>query len=524
MNQLSSLYVLASFFLVSLLTTSVSGQDSGLNVNASDTLFVEYRADNQNGRDDDDHFASFVNRFDMSSTSGGVTASLRFDSVYFIDPPTDDSGEALENSNGPLFVQETRLERLSAVYRLGDWQLNGGDTYLQMGRGILLSIRNLPDLELDRAVRGGKVMFQNTDHDWSLFGGEINVANRDGVNLHHVADPHDMVVGSTYEYSGFDNLSLGIMGVYLEPDQRLLEDERDLMAGGGLYLNMPALADWISVYLEGDVQHRVLAGQPEQGYAGYLTTDLMFGDLTLLVEGLWLDHFEVKGSDNTALNSRIIYNQAPTMERIDQEVFNNTNVAGGRIRAEYYVFPVDLLLYVNGLYRLNDPGEETQLDVLHVYSGFEQYFQEGHSKIAGSAGWRNEMQSGETVKETLHAEGDYLQAVGDDFRLHLKSNNELRSVQEVEGGMNDYSRGTLFAGIESAGIGGLTFEFGYDTQDTSDETQNFFYAGHLFWEMTDDITLRAIGGTQRGGIKCVNGVCRDYPEFAGGKLEISTRF
>jgi hypothetical protein len=515
------------FSLASLLTAAVSGQDSGLNVNASDTLIIEYRADNQNGLDDDDNFASFVNRFDMSSTSGGLTASLRFDSVYFIDLPTDDSGEALENANGPLFVQETRLERFSAAYRLGDWQLNGGDTYVQMGRGILLSIRNLPELEQNRSVLGGKVMFQNSDHDWSLFGGEINVTNRDGVNLHHVNDPHDMLVGSSYEYSGFDNLSLGIMGMYLEPDQRLLEDERDLTTGGGLYFNMPVLTDWLSIYLEGDVQYRILAGQPEQGYAGYLTTDLMFGDLNLLVEGLWLDHFEVKGSDNSALNSRMIYNQAPTMERIDQEVFNNTNVAGGRVRAEYYIYPLDLLFYVNGLYRLNDPGEDTQLDVLHLYSGFEHHFQEGRSKISGNGGWRNEMQSGETVKETLHAEVDYLQSMGEGIRLHFKSSNEFRSVQEVDGadgGMNDYSRGTLFTGIETSAFGGLTFEFGYDTQNTSDDAQNYFYAGHLYWDMTDDITLRAIGGTQRGGIKCVNGVCRDYPEFSGGKLEISTRF
>ncbi|MFT6399266.1 MAG: hypothetical protein ACJAYU_004031, partial [Bradymonadia bacterium] len=25
-------------------------------------------------------------------------------------------------------------------------------------------------------------------------------------------------------------------------------------------------------------------------------------------------------------------------------------------------------------------------------------------------------------------------------------------------------------------------------------------------------------GTQRGGIKCINGVCREYPAFAGGQL------
>jgi hypothetical protein len=31
-------------------------------------------------------------------------------------------------------------------------------------------------------------------------------------------------------------------------------------------------------------------------------------------------------------------------------------------------------------------------------------------------------------------------------------------------------------------------------------------------------------GTQRGGLKCIAGVCREFPSFAGARLEVIGRF
>ena len=35
-----------------------------------------------------------------------------------------------------------------------------------------------------------------------------------------------------------------------------------------------------------------------------------------------------------------------------------------------------------------------------------------------------------------------------------------------------------------------------------------------------NLQVQATVGTQRGGLKCVAGVCRIYPSFAGGKIDI----
>lgn len=67
-----------------------------------------------------------------------------------------------------------------------------------------------------------------------------------------------------------------------------------------------------------------------------------------------------------------------------------------------------------------------------------------------------------------------------------------------------------------------TFEFGYDTQNP--EARNLFFAGIVKWELASNLTLTSTVGTQRGGIKCVNGLCRDYPSFAGARAELAARF
>ncbi|MFC1612127.1 DUF6029 family protein, partial [Myxococcota bacterium] len=69
--------------------------------------------------------------------------------------------------------------------------------------------------------------------------------------------------------------------------------------------------------------------------------------------------------------------------------------------------------------------------------------------------------------------------------------------------------------------GGLTIELGYDTRDP--EVQSYFVAGIVAVEVIEQLALTATVGTQRGGIKCVSGVCREFPAFAGGRIEIVGR-
>ena len=169
---------------------------------------------------------------------------------------------------------------------------------------------------------------------------------------------------------------------------------------------------------------------------------------------------------------------------------------------------------------------------LHGFTGFEYEFNDGASRLFGSTGYRDEKQQKDPsmdpcspptyqyqeLKTMFHAEFDYLHAIGEDLALHIVSNNEFRTLEE-----NRYERGSTLIGVEKAGTAALTVEVGYDTQDTSAGVANLFLAAILSWDINDVFRLRATAGTQRGGIKCIAGVCRDYPEFAGAKAELVTR-
>ena len=87
-----------------------------------------------------------------------------------------------------------------------------------------------------------------------------------------------------------------------------------------------------------------------------------------------------------------------------------------------------------------------------------------------------------------------------------------------------YSSNHLVFGINHRTWGGLTFELGYDTQNQSDNIQNYFFAGILVLKYKDWLENRTTVGTQRGGIKCIAGVCRDTPAFSGVKSQLVARF
>jgi hypothetical protein len=117
-----------------------------------------------------------------------------------------------------------------------------------------------------------------------------------------------------------------------------------------------------------------------------------------------------------------------------------------------------------------------------------------------------------------HAEGDWLSPIGGGHALHISATHEERRLESKA-----YRRGSSVAGLEKGGLGAVSVEVGYDTSDPSDEVRRLFVAGILAWEPTDAITLRSTVGSQRGGLKCVAGVCRDFPEFSGARLEIVGR-
>lgn len=514
-----ALHFLPAFVL--LLAQSTAAAQEGPEIDVTTTTTIEYHIDNENGKADDDDYGVVINRTNLATFADGLTATLRLDGSLFLneykpDPPAP--------PHSP-YQDDTRVERLTVEYDFGDYQLTAGDFYQQLGRGIALSVRKVNELAIDTAIRGGKLQWSGDEHTLNAFAGRINTANMDNISQKFVQDPEDILAGSHFEYNGLDLLTPGIYAFYFQPQEPILKGNRDHTETVGGYLDISGLTDWLSLYVEADFQQRTLAGaDPETGTALYIDSSATFGDTVLFVELMQLKKYELRGSSNTALDNRFSYNQAPTLERIDQEVLNNRDVEGGRLRIEQTIPDTQFQLYANAMVRnIGEPPENGLEDArilqTHYFGGFDWIYQDGSSRLGMSLGWRDEVQQDNSIKTILSPVLDYVQHLGGRYALHVMSWNEFRTLEE-----RSFRRGSTFLGLEATQLGSITFEYGFDTQNPSDEIAKHFFAGILAWHASEDLDIRTTLGTQRGGLKCIAGVCREFPGFAGARAEIIGRF
>ncbi|MBM4290051.1 MAG: hypothetical protein FJ138_00245 [Deltaproteobacteria bacterium] len=481
-------------------------EDAHLRLTAS--LTAERRDNNQNNSADDDDYSVSYNRLSFSGALLGVRVNGRVDSMGFLDRP-----DALYRT------EPARLERLNLQRGVGGWLLEAGDIYQQLGRGQLLSLRKVDELGLDVALRGGRVGYSSSSQVAAAFAGVANVVNLDSVSQRFVEDRLDLIAGGQYGVRGALG-EVGLMYVALRPEEQQYPGLPlpDATSAGGLYLDAPALTEFAALYVELDAQQRRALERLAEGYAAYASLDLQGDETSLLLEGLWLEDFEQRGSLNTALRSRFNYGLGPTLERIDQEVAELYNVRGGRARVQRDLLDGDLSLHANGLYRLNLAGRPMEMSQYHAYGGAELSYAEGRSRVAASGGHRLDEQGAAVVRRWTHAEGDWVQALGASYALHVTT--QLQRIQVLSDA--PFLRGSTIVGVERAGLGSLSGEWGVDTQNPA--ARNMFYAGILSWDISQALLVRGVVGSQRGGIKCVAGVCRDFPSFSGFRLQVIGRF
>ncbi len=498
-------------------------------------------------------YGLLLDRLNLVAAADGFDAAARIDGMLFFDPPEPQTGE---------FRDDARIERLTAGYRLdigqSDVGLKIGDFYRQLGRGILLSLRKEDEIGVDIALRGGELAVLGESLDVTLFAGRTNPVNLDNVSekfvgpttggaataQRFIGEPGDVVAGGEAKLRGLGPLQIAAHGVYVGADYQTASAEVEArVVGVGGAMQVPDLLEVGSLYVEVDWlrnqrEDRLFVGRTSNtsadGLAAYGTLELFLGDVGVVAEGLYLDQFDVNGGPNQALERPFTYNQPPTVERIDQEVLNNRNVLGGRLRLDYVLLDGDMTVYGNGMLRLSDPGLESEVTAVHAYGGFELSYDRGRSRLSASGGWRDEDLTGgaaaSDLKSMVHGEGEWLHAFAA-WALSLSTLNELRTL-DAPTGVTEYVRGSTLVGVEFGHSAGwmkgfaeklsLTFELGYDDQDQSADARTLYYAGIVDWTLDARLRVRALAGTQRGGLKCIGGVCRIFPEFAGGRLDIIT--
>ena len=244
-------------------------------VRVTNTTVTEYRTNNQNGESDDDDYGSVVNRLNISGTADNITTAVRVDTMGFF------------GNTQTWHHDDLRLEQLKVQYNLGDWQLNAGDFYRQLGRGIVLSLRKMDEAGRDISLRGGEVVYGSKTQSAGIFGGRTNVVNLDILKQRFVDDPNDILAGAWYTLRqvplGSAKGQLGIHSLInesasVEPGTQTKNATQNV---GGTF-EIPDLNGWGSIYLEGDFQQRRRRDVLYEGRAFYGSLDIFFTEDTTL--------------------------------------------------------------------------------------------------------------------------------------------------------------------------------------------------------------------------------------------------
>jgi hypothetical protein len=499
--------------------------------------------------------------------------------------PADPTVTDLLGCRGPgqgVLDDDYRIERATARLQLGEHRLTFGDFPVQVGRGIALSLRKVSEFGIDDSLRGARAQLRLHDAvRLDLFGGQVNIANLDEVTDTFVDEVRDRLVGASIEGRILDIATVSAHGVllipsYFEPeagpagrwvDADLTGGAETLVVGGTLEL--PGLWDRLSIYIEADglvrpasTDEAVGEAEDDEGSALYTSIDLDLGRFTLLGELKWYENFEVVGTAPELVGGRAgsasdlqarAYSQPPTIEREDQPVANNTDVLGGRLRLDVRL-PADILLYGNvafvGGRSADSPntfhgylGVEYQAGSFltgNISAGYRRVF--GDQDDADLPDWGNLLEGGEEIYQVVSSAS--LRLVGR-HSLHLSFTHETWNKPLASTGDDHFfNRGTLVLGYDYGSMLSVSVAYEYDTQfaqntylsvpgpemdppglyDVATSTRQHFGFAEIRYTPLRWLDLRLRGGTQRGGLRCLSGVCRVFPNFTGVHLETVIRF
>jgi hypothetical protein len=52
----------------------------------------------------------------------------------------------------------------------------------------------------------------------------------------------------------------------------------------------------------------------------------------------------------------------------------------------------------------------------------------------------------------------------------------------------------------------------------------YYFNGGILYRFTSQSNIRLYAGQNRGGLRCVSGICRQLPAFSGARAELTLRF
>ena len=546
---------LVAALLLTLLTPSTAWAirfsilKENFTLNITETMFVAYHGDlgaalavetDVMGRPTEQlRFADLLNRLNVDLTWRRFRLWTRFDTAAYLYRP---KGACGPDATTP-FVLRSRYcqrpfwgEKVALEYIGRNLEVTLGDFYVSFGRGMVLSIRKLDELGIDTTLRGGKLIYRDDNFGMTLVAGATNIQNVDQATGRSVDDPYDAIFGGRAEYRFADKVNLGLHGVggFQRRISTVGTKHHDAYVMYGASIDAPRLTKWLGLYLEGAAQINRASDALRYGGAFYGAVTTYLGKVTLLFEAKYYHRYQPWHSSvpSTYVEfAPITYLQPPTAERIVTELLAPTFSVGGlRGRLDWRVND-KLQLFVSTAYFEDTAIPDQPFRFYDPFGGAEIRWQHGASHFFPSGGYRYEQdrKTGGMHQEIGHVEWDFTQLLKRGWSIESSGfvfvrREDLVTKENPDGSTSlvRWTEGTAYLALKWTPHLVLASGYEWTTRPTADRTHHFFN-GSLQWNITTASSVRLFVGGNRGGLRCISGICRDFPAFSGARLEVVVR-
>lgn len=532
--------------------------------NVTTTLRYTYWGDNGNTIPYDDKIHYLFHTMDLALSSSDVRFGMRLDLHHFFDNPLDGctagSGPCGHRYSDQWYFARrdagTGLsvippERIFLTLQKKDWSVTLGDFPISFGYGIALTANKVSEIGQDNAIRGGMLRLQKGKVDLTLLAGQFNFLDVDAYTgtAARTIWPEEEVFAGRLEYTfGERVLQVGFHAVHQlrnVPIGGTGGDQHDTIMG--LTMSLPKLLGGdLNISSEVDIKRSdngscVTRGIDRdcpdsvfderfhalRGLAAYARASLSRGSWTFTTEFKYFNDYDQLGPQSPFEAYRLTYAQPPTLERVYAIPTETFNTGGGRFRIDYnfeQVGPFELMVYANFTW-MRSWGSEGLLQLLDPYGGFELSWMEGkgHWNLVGGYRLERYTDKAETYRTDIHLFGDVEQLL---FPRHSVSLNYFyrRSTKQLFS-LEEFTQMDMTLGYKWSPYFSAAFYLGYSSEPAAVGEHGKFLPGvELQYFFTASTFLRTYLGYRRGGLICVNGICRVVPQFKGAMVEAVGRF
>ncbi len=323
----------------------------------------------------------------------------------------------------------------------------------------------------------------------------------------------------------------------------------------GQSIEVPNLGGFGSIYVGGAIQRRQRESDPgdplADGNAVYGTYAGTLGRVSNTLEIKSYRNFYPLAAavDVTRASafSNVVYSIPPTAEIITQDSafgFFNACVNGGRLRTDVRVSE-PLLLWAQAIHSVS----QTELvagacdragrnkstsradDITNVVwdgsVGMQLQWDQNKSYLYASMGVRDDTKrNGEAYYREQRVDYTFSKWLGGPFSLEFIGNHRRRFEETLNLRGDSFTpepwvQGEHYTAIKIA----PKWVFSQGIEYTSQIGYPSFYANAgVLWRFNSQSNVRVFFGQQRGGLRCVSGVCRIFPAYEGGRIELTLRY